>query len=89
MNRREALTLLGMGAGLSWSRIGRDACIYADHLLLSSDSTGGATLDLPAYRRTTSVFLPLLRQAGVKDDTIHAILVDNSRRFLAFVPKSA
>jgi phosphotriesterase-related protein len=60
---------------------------YADHLLLSSDSTGGATLDLPSYRRTTSVFLPLLRQAGVKDETIHSILVDNSRRFLAFVPK--
>ena len=61
---------------------------YADHLLLSSDSTGGPTPDAPAYRRTTSVFLPLLRQAGVKDETIRAILVDNSRRFLAFVPKS-
>jgi phosphotriesterase-related protein len=60
---------------------------YADHLLLSSDSTGGATADLPAYRRTTSVFLPQLRQAGVKDETIRSILVDNSRRFLAFVPK--
>jgi phosphotriesterase-related protein len=62
---------------------------YADHLVLSSDSTGGPTPDAPAYRRTTSVFLPLLRQAGVKDETIHAILVDNSRRFLAFVPKKA
>jgi phosphotriesterase-related protein len=62
---------------------------YADHLLLSSDSTGGPTPDAPAYKRTTSVFLPLLRQAGVKDETIHAILVDNSRRFLAFVPVKA
>jgi phosphotriesterase-related protein len=60
---------------------------YADHLLLSSDSTGGPTPDAPAYQRTTSVFLPLLRQAGVKDETIRAILVDNSRRFLAFVPR--
>jgi predicted metal-dependent phosphotriesterase family hydrolase len=58
-------------------------------LLLSSDSTGGRTLDLHSYRRTTSVFLPQLREAGVKDQTIHAILVDNSRRFLAFVPKPA
>jgi phosphotriesterase-related protein len=62
---------------------------YADRLLLSSDSTGGRTLDLPAYRRTTSVFVPELRKAGVKDEVIHAILVDNSRRFLSFVPKSA
>ena len=36
----------------------------------------------------TSVFLPQLRKAGVKEEAIHAILVDNSRRFLAFVPKS-
>jgi predicted metal-dependent phosphotriesterase family hydrolase len=33
--------------------------------------------------------VPQLREAGVKDQTIHAILIDNSRRFLAFVPKSA
>jgi len=62
---------------------------YADQLLLSSDSTGGATLDLPSYRRVTSVFVPQLRKAGVKDEVIHSILVDNSRRFLAFVPKKA
>ena len=62
---------------------------YADRLLLSSDNTGGRTLDLPSYRRVTSVFVPQLRQAGVKDEVLHAILVDNSRRFLAFVPKSA
>jgi predicted metal-dependent phosphotriesterase family hydrolase len=62
---------------------------YADRLLLSSDSTGGATVDLPVYRRVTSVFVPQLLNAGVKEETIHAILVDNSRRFLAFVPKSA
>jgi predicted metal-dependent phosphotriesterase family hydrolase len=62
---------------------------YADRLLLSSDSTGGATVDLPVYRRVTSVFVPLLLKAGVKEETIHAILVDNARRFLAFVPKSA
>ncbi len=62
---------------------------YADRLLLSSDNTGARTLDLPSYRRVTSVFVPQLRKAGVKEEVIHAILVDNSRRFLSFVPKSA
>ena len=60
---------------------------FADRLLLSSDHTGARTLDVPAYRRTTSVFVPKLRAAGVPDETIHGILVDNPRRFLAFVPK--
>jgi phosphotriesterase-related protein len=60
---------------------------YADQLLLSSDHTGSRTLDAPAYRRTTSGFVPKLREAGVNDDVIHGILVDNPRRFLAFVPK--
>lgn len=32
-------------------------------------------------------FGPKLRYAGVKDDAIRRITVDNSRRFLAFVPK--
>jgi phosphotriesterase-related protein len=61
---------------------------YADHLLLSSDSTGGRTLETPAYNRTMSGFIPKLKAAGVKDEMIHSILVDNSRRFLAFVPKA-
>ena len=30
-----------------------------------------------------------LKAAGVNDATLHRILVDNSRRFLAFVPKRA
>jgi phosphotriesterase-related protein len=62
---------------------------YQTHLLLSSDSTGGRTIDAPAYNRTTSGFIPKLRAAGISDDTIRTILVDNSRRFLAFVPKQS
>jgi phosphotriesterase-related protein len=62
---------------------------YADRLLLSSDNTGARTLDLPSYRRVTSVFVPQLLKAGVKEEVIHAILVDNSRRFLSFVPRQA
>ena len=60
---------------------------YADHLLLSSDSTGGRTLETPAYNRTLSGFVPKLRAAGVTDAMIRGFLVDNSRRFLAFVPR--
>jgi phosphotriesterase-related protein len=60
---------------------------HVDHLLLSSDSTGGRTLEAPSYNRTTSGFVPKLRAAGINDDVIHSLLVDNPRRFLAFVPK--
>ncbi len=36
---------------------------------------------------TVTVFAPKLRKAGVTQRTLHGILVDNPRRFLAFVPK--
>jgi phosphotriesterase-related protein len=63
---------------------------FEDHVLLSSDfasdretkSSGGA-----GYSSVTSVFLPKLKYAGVKEATIHKITVDNPKRFLAFVPK--
>jgi predicted metal-dependent phosphotriesterase family hydrolase len=32
------------------------------------------------------MFVPKLRAAGVKDDVLHRITVDNPRRFLAFTP---
>ena len=59
---------------------------YADHLLLSSDLTGRRSVARPGYGNTVTVFAPKLRQAGVKDETVRAILYDNPRRFLAFVP---
>jgi phosphotriesterase-related protein len=37
--------------------------------------------------KTITVFLPKLKAAGVTDDVLHHIMVDNPRRFLAFVPK--
>jgi phosphotriesterase-related protein len=63
---------------------------YEDHVLLSSDfasdretkANGGA-----GYSSVTMIFLPKLRYAGVKDATLHKIMVDNPKRFLAFVPK--
>jgi len=52
---------------------------YGDKLLLSTDSRKD-------YGNTVTKFVPQLRAAGVNEDTIHRILVDNPRRFLAFVP---
>jgi predicted metal-dependent phosphotriesterase family hydrolase len=53
---------------------------FADHLLFSADASRG-------YSKTMTVFLPKLKAAGASDDVLRRIMVDNSRRFLAFVPK--
>jgi phosphotriesterase-related protein len=53
---------------------------FANHLMFSADASSG-------YAKTLTVFVPKLKAAGASDQALHAILVDNSRRFLAFVPK--
>ncbi|HUI78330.1 MAG TPA: hypothetical protein VLY24_10445 [Bryobacteraceae bacterium] len=53
---------------------------FADHLMFSADASSG-------YAKTLTVFLPKLKAAGVNDEVLHHIMVDNPRRFLAFVPK--
>jgi phosphotriesterase-related protein len=53
---------------------------FADHLMFSSDASSG-------YSKTMTVFVPKLKAAGVSDQVLHHITVDNPRRFLAFVPK--
>lgn len=53
---------------------------FVDHLMFSADTSSG-------YSKTVTVFLPKLREAGIPDDVLHKIMVDNPRRFLAFVPK--
>ena len=63
---------------------------YADRLLLSSDYNFTArSAARPGYASTLTIFVPKLRQAGVKEETIRAVTVDNPRRFLAFVPTKA
>jgi phosphotriesterase-related protein len=66
---------------------------YADRLLFSSDfSMGGTQLKRnggPGYAKTLTVFAPKLREAGVDENTLHGILVDNPRRLLAFVPRNS
>jgi phosphotriesterase-related protein len=55
---------------------------FADHLMFSADASRG-------YGKTLTVFVPKLKAAGISDEVLHRILVDNPRRFLAFVPKKA
>ena len=62
---------------------------YTDNLLLSADYNFTArSAARPGYGSTLTVFVPKLREAGVKDETIRRITIDNPRRFLAFVPKN-
>ena len=63
---------------------------YEDHLLLSGDFAQANNIKANWGNGWSSVvlqFVPKLRYNGVKDETLHKILVDNPRRFLAFVPK--
>jgi phosphotriesterase-related protein len=62
---------------------------FEDNLLLSADSTPAPQLKSnwgQGYASVISQFVPKLRYAGVKDPVLRKILVDNPRRFLAFVP---
>jgi phosphotriesterase-related protein len=64
---------------------------YVDHVLVSSDfynenslkKKGGAGVG-----QAVTVFGPMLIKAGMKEETLRRILVDNPRRFLAFVPRA-
>jgi phosphotriesterase-related protein len=55
---------------------------FADHLMFSADASSG-------YAKTLTVFLPKLKAAGANEEVLRRIMVDNPRRFLAFVPKRA
>ena len=64
---------------------------FEDHVLLSADFAREAELKAnggAGYSSTVTIFAPKLRYAGVPEETIQKILVDNPRRFLAFTPKS-
>ncbi|MEY4762227.1 MAG: hypothetical protein RLZZ200_2083 [Pseudomonadota bacterium] len=53
---------------------------YIDNILISGDANRD-------YERPITKFLPMLKAAGATDEVLHRIMVDNPRRFLAFVPK--
>jgi len=61
------------------------ALIASDFSFRTSSKRGGGG----GVARAVTKFVPMLRQRGVKDDVLQRILVDNPRRFLAFVPKNA
>ena len=63
---------------------------FVNNLMFSSDFSsltqtkdGGG----PGYAKTLTVFVPKLKAAGATDEQLHTIMVDNPRRFLAYVPK--
>jgi phosphotriesterase-related protein len=60
---------------------------YTDRLLICSDFTRRRTPTRPGYANTLTVFIPMMREAGVGEKALHTIMVDNPRRFLAFIPK--
>jgi phosphotriesterase-related protein len=65
---------------------------HRDRVLMSSDfaiardtkAKGG-----PGYAKTMTLGKPELQKAGVDEETVREILVDNPRRFLAFAPKTS
>jgi phosphotriesterase-related protein len=64
---------------------------FADNLMFSADFSSANELkrnsrDL-GYAKTLTVFVPKLKAAGASDEVLRGIMVDNPRRFLAFVPK--
>jgi phosphotriesterase-related protein len=63
---------------------------YAGNLMFSADLSSANQLKHnkgAGYAKTVTVWGKALTAAGVKDDVLHGILVDNPRRFLAYVPK--
>jgi phosphotriesterase-related protein len=65
---------------------------FADHLMFSADMSSAAQTKRnggDGYAKTLTVFVPKLKAAGAKDEVLRGVMVDNPRRFLAFVPKKA
>lgn len=63
---------------------------YAENVLVSSDFAQASSLKKnngPGLAQTATVFGPMLLKAGLPERTLRQLLVDNPRRFLAFVPK--
>ena len=65
---------------------------YTERVLLASDFAQASDLQQnggPGYAKTITRFVPMLREAGVDDATLHTLTVENPLRFLAFVPPAA
>ncbi|MCY4659559.1 MAG: hypothetical protein OXF93_07080 [Acidobacteria bacterium] len=65
---------------------------HAERVLLASDFALASDTQLrggAGYAKTITQFVPMLREAGVDDATIHTLTIDNPLRFMAFVPRDA
>jgi phosphotriesterase-related protein len=63
---------------------------FAGNLMFSSDLARPNAIKRnngPGYAKTVTVFLPKLKRAGASEEVLRQIMIDNPRRFLAFVPK--
>jgi phosphotriesterase-related protein len=63
---------------------------FADNLMFSADISNAGQMKRnngQGYAKTLTVFVPKLKAAGASDDVLRGIMIDNPRRFLAFVPK--
>ena len=79
--RREALQLLGLAGGGLVTACGGSPQTPPEPGTEAEAAAGG-----PGYAQTVTRFVPILREAGVGDDQIRTLTVDNPLRFLAFVP---
>jgi phosphotriesterase-related protein len=62
---------------------------YVDHVMIASDFYSGRSLKKnggPGIAQAVTVFGPMLIKAGMKEDTLRRIFVDNAQRFLAYAP---
>ena len=63
---------------------------FAENLMFSADISSAGQMKRnggQGYAKTLTVFVPKLKAAGASDEVLRSIMVDNPRRFLAFVPK--
>jgi phosphotriesterase-related protein len=64
---------------------------YAGNIMFSSDLASAREIkrNNPAggYAKTLTTFVHKVKKAGASDEVLRQIMVDNPRRFLAFVPK--
>lgn len=63
---------------------------FADRLMFAADTSSANQMKRnkgDGYAKTFTVFVPKLKAAGADDKLLHQIMVDNPRKFLAFVPK--
>ena len=63
---------------------------FADRLMFAADTSSANQMKRnkgDGYAKTFTVFVPKLKAAGADDKVLHQIMVDNPRKFLAFVPK--